>query len=337
MTRSLNLDQLATLTAVAELGSFSAAARRLNLSQPAISLQIRELETRFGVRLLERMGKTAYPTEPGRALIAHAAQIAAACEETTAAMRRFRDGWLGRVHIGTTLTALMYSLPALLRRLRADHPGLELVVTNMATRDSVDGVLQNRLDLALVTLPVDEKNLIATPLRDEKLVALLPADTPNPPDVVTPAYAASMPLVTEHQRGAVYRLVNAWIAPYLPLPIKPMEIGTIEAAKRGVAGGLGISFVPDVAAEPMADVIVRPIAPEVPCTLGLIQHRNKPDSPALAIVRQALLSIQTAGARRLAARKRHPAAPEPLDMDEAPASVSDGANHGPAAGGALSS
>ena len=55
--RSLNLDQLRTLLQVIELGSFSAAARRLNLTQPAVSLQIRELERRFGVRLIERMGK----------------------------------------------------------------------------------------------------------------------------------------------------------------------------------------------------------------------------------------------------------------------------------------
>ena len=65
--RSLNLDQLRALMEVVELGSFSAAARRLNLTQPAVSLQIRELERRFGVRLIERLGKQAHATVPGRA------------------------------------------------------------------------------------------------------------------------------------------------------------------------------------------------------------------------------------------------------------------------------
>ena len=73
--RGLNFDQLRTLLEVVEQGSFSAAARRLNLTQPAISLQIRELERRFGVRLIERLGKQAHATVPGRELIEAAQRI----------------------------------------------------------------------------------------------------------------------------------------------------------------------------------------------------------------------------------------------------------------------
>ena len=104
--RSLNLDQLRTLMEVVLLGNFSAAARRLNLTQPAVSLQIRELEQRFGVRLVERMGRRAHATAPGRDLIEQAQRIFAECQTADSMMRRFRDGWLGSVHIGTTLTAL---------------------------------------------------------------------------------------------------------------------------------------------------------------------------------------------------------------------------------------
>ena len=78
--RSLNLDQLRALTEVAALGSFSAAARRLNLTQPAISLQIRELEARWGLRLIERLGKKTQATAPGLQLIEHARRIASECE-----------------------------------------------------------------------------------------------------------------------------------------------------------------------------------------------------------------------------------------------------------------
>src|SRR5262245_16362485 len=119
--RSLNLDQLRTLTEVIELGSFSAAARRLNLTQPAVSQQIRELERRFGVRLIERMGKQAHATAPGRELVDAAQRIFRDCDLAEAAMRRFRDRWIGRVHIGTTNTAMTYLLPPILRRLRLEH------------------------------------------------------------------------------------------------------------------------------------------------------------------------------------------------------------------------
>src|SRR5438309_8273944 len=98
--RGLNVDQLRTLVEVVELGSFSAAARRLNLSQPAISLQIRELEARCGLQLVQRSGKTVVPTAAGRDLVAHAERIAAQADQALAAMRAHKDGLVGRVHVG---------------------------------------------------------------------------------------------------------------------------------------------------------------------------------------------------------------------------------------------
>ena len=289
--RALNLDQLRTLTEVAALGSFSGAGRRLNLTQPAISLHIRELEQRFGVQLIERRGRRAYPTIPGRELVEQAGRILAACDGAESAMRRFREGWIGRVHIGTTLTALTYHLPPLLRRLRREHPGLELLITNMPTRDSVEGVLGNTLDLALVTLPVKSGALRITPLRSEMLVAILPADRNDIPDIVTPEWVASQPLVLEHARGAVHGLAMQWLASQLPLERAPMYLGTIEAVKTLVASGLGMSIIPDVAVAGAPEIVARALHPSVPCTLALIEHKTKPTNLALDIARDALLGL----------------------------------------------
>ena len=175
--RNLNLDQLRALTEVVRQGSFSAAARTLNLTQPAVSLQIRELESRLGVRLIERLGKQAHATIPGRDLIAHAQRIFRECEAVEESMRRFRDGWLGRVHIGTTLTALMYELPPILRELRSAHPRdrprrHQHGDAHFGRTDS-----DNTIDLALVTLPVKSEQLRITPLRPQTLVAIFPAGT----------------------------------------------------------------------------------------------------------------------------------------------------------------
>ena len=291
--RSLNLDQLRTLVEVIELGSFSAAARQLNLTQPAVSLQIRDIEQRFGVRLVERMGRRAHATAPGRELVEHARRIFRECNSATSAMRRFREGWIGRVHVGTTLTALTYSLPSILRRLREKYPGIELLVTNMPTRDTVENIIANRLDLGLVTLPVEDARLRVTPLRPETLMAILPASTPDIPREITPEYAARQSLVLEHVRGAVNQLIMQWLSDHLPLTRTPMHIGTVEAMKRVVGLGLGMSFVPNVAvAEPVPDVVVRPLKPAVPCSLGLVEHRSKANDPALEIVRNALLELR---------------------------------------------
>jgi DNA-binding transcriptional LysR family regulator len=304
--RSLNLDQLRTLLEVIDLGSFSAAARRLNLTQPAVSLQVRELERRFGVRLIERMGKQAHATAPGRELVEAAQRIFRDCDLAEAAMRRFRDGWIGRVHIGTTNTALTYDLPPILRRLRLEHPGVDLLITNMPTRDSVESIIQNKLDLALVTLPVESPKLRITPLRRQMLVAILPAGTPDVPDVITPDYMARQPMLLEQTRGAVHALVMQWLSAQMPLRAT-MYLGTIEALKTAVESNLGMSIVPDVSvAKPSPDLIVRPLRPAVPCTLALIEHRNKPNEPALDIVRTALLTLR-GQADESTPRRRKPA------------------------------
>jgi DNA-binding transcriptional LysR family regulator len=295
--RNLNLDHLRALTEVVRQGSFSAAARTLNLTQPAVSLQIRELESRVGVRLIERLGKQAHATIPGRDLIAHAQRIFRECEAVEESMRRFRDGWLGRVHIGTTLTALMYQLPPILRELRSTHPRVDLVVTNMATRLSVERILDNTIDLALVTLPVKSEQLRITPLRPQTLVAIFPTGTKDIPAVVTPEYAAQQSLVLEHDQGAVHGLIMRWLEKQMPLNQAPMHVGITEAAKQAVASGLGMSIVPDISvAAPSSDYVVRPLDPPIPSPLGLIEHRNKPDGPAIEIVRRALLGLRTMSA-----------------------------------------
>src|SRR5688572_9574772 len=136
--RSLNLDQLRTLLTVVEHGSFSAAAKRLNLSQPAVSLHVRELETRLGVGLVERLGKKAYPTAAGQELIEHAQRLMQAEESAIVSMRRHREGLAGRVRIGTNAHYLIYCLPPVLRRLRAEFPMIELVITTDITSGLVE-------------------------------------------------------------------------------------------------------------------------------------------------------------------------------------------------------
>lgn len=307
--RSLNLDQLQALLRVVENGSFSAAARKLNLTQPAVSLQIRELERRFGVQLIERIGRRAHATTPGRTLVDAAARIFNECGLAEAAMRRYRDGWIGRVNIGTTNTMLMYELPPILRALSLNHPGIELHVTNMPTRESVEGILQNRIDIALVTLPVPERQLRITPLRQETLVAIFPAGMTGLPDEITPDYVARQALVMEHTGGAVHALVTRWLSATAPLPRAPMHLGTVEALKSAVASNLGMSIVPEVAVTGnVPDIVVRPLQPPLSTTLALIEHRNKPSEPALVIVRDALLGLRvgegSGGRRRTDGRPR---------------------------------
>lgn len=287
--RSLSIDQLRTLQTVVETGGFTAAARRLHLSQSAVSTQVQELEDRLGVRLVERLGKKAYATAAGLEVIARARRIAQEADDIVAATRRFRAGWVGRVQVGTGLTALMYLLPPVLKKIHAEHPGIDLLVGNITTRGIVDAVAQNTIDLGVVTLPVDDPQLRVTPLREERLVAILPRGTRAIPSAITPEYVAGQPLIIEP--GAIQGLVLDWLSASAPALRPAMVIGTVEAIKTVVAAGLGISIVPEIAVtRPDRDLVVRPLSPPLGRTLALIEHRSKPDDPALKIVREAIVA-----------------------------------------------
>src|SRR5271169_7042005 len=114
--RNLSLDQLRTLIEVVALGSFTEAAKRLHLTQPAISQQIRELEGRCGLQLVERVGKRAFATPAGRELIVRGRRIMADAEQALAAVHDHKQGAAGRVHLGAGPTALVYLLPPVLRK-----------------------------------------------------------------------------------------------------------------------------------------------------------------------------------------------------------------------------
>jgi DNA-binding transcriptional LysR family regulator len=207
-------------------------------------------------------------------------------------MRRFREGWVGHVRIATTLSAMIYRLPSILRGVRLDHPGIDLVVNNTPTATSVENILKNRADLALVNLPVEDKQLKVTPLCAESMVAIFRAGMPDVPGEITPDYVARQALLVEQPSSAAYPLVLGWLSGQASSR-PPMPLGTIEALKSAVASDLGMAIVPEVAvAMHLSDFIVRPLRPALTRTLALIEHRNKPNEPALEIVRNALLTLR---------------------------------------------
>ena len=292
--RGLNPDHLRALLEVAEQGGFSAAARRLNLSQPAVSLQIRELEDRLGVRLVERLGKRAYATAAGSELIEHARRIAAETERALAAMRRHKDGWLGRVRIGTGDVMLSYLLPPALRALRTTHPNIELVIFTGTTTDMVQRISSNDIDLGLVTLPVNERVFQTTPLRVEPFVAILPPAEADAPESLTPAALDRPDLIFLQTGATLRRQLDEWLAAGGVRTRPAMEISHTEAIKQTVAAGLGASLVPLCSVTggyALPGLVVRPLRPALSWSLGLIQRRDKPNEPALHCVREALLTL----------------------------------------------
>ncbi|GAK26831.1 LysR family transcriptional regulator [Serratia liquefaciens] len=274
----VNLDQLNTFALVVRQGSFSAAGDLLGLTQPAVSLQIRQLEQRLQVRLLERVAKRVRPTSAGEVLLEHIARINTAVDNALGAMADHAQEIAGVITVGTGATACIHLLPSLLRELKQNYPRLNIGVRTGNTDNMVKAVEENRLDIALVTLPASGRNVQLTPLLQDEFVAIFPADGTNVPVELTPQGLGALPWVAFEAGSSTRRLIDSWFLSAGVKPMPVMELGSIEAIKEMVAAGLGYSIIPRMA---LTDLRGRSLTPMLERTLAIALRQDKPLNRAL--------------------------------------------------------
>ncbi|ALS67326.1 LysR family transcriptional regulator [Pandoraea apista] len=295
--RRLNLDQLHTFSEVVDAGSFSAAATRLDLSQPAVSLQVRQLELRLNVRLIERVGKRLKPTSAGLTLLEHARRIDATVEEAMQALSSHASDVAGEVAIGTGATACIHLLPPILRAMRKRHPMLDIRVSTGNTDDVVAAVTENRLDIGLVTLPAAGRSLHVTPVLRDEFVAIAPLKDEGWTAEVTPDKLVASPMVAFESGSSTRLLIDEWFL-QAGLRVRPvMALGSIEAIKEMVAAGLGYSIVPRMsvaAAHYRRGLRISALVPELSRTLAIVVRQDKPLTPGLRKVMSALETLNNA-------------------------------------------
>ena len=292
--RAINFEDFRTFTAVIERQSFSAAAAVLGVSQPAVSQQIRQLESRFGVKLIERVGRRATPTAAGTELLAHARGIGAAVAAAADAMVPHAAGTAGRVRIGTGATACIYLLPAMLRDLRQRFPSLDIVVSTGNTPEIVRAVEENRIDVALVTLPVAGRMFDVRPVLDDEFVVIGTRGMRLPREI-TAAELARLPLMLYEPGATTRRLIDEWsmAAGVAFQPI--MELGSVEAMKELIGAGLGCGILPRMALRRQgasSPFVVRSLRPRLERTLGLVLRRDKPLTKGLRETVRAVMALR---------------------------------------------
>lgn len=277
--RKINLDRLQAFAQVVELGSFSAAAERLDLTQPAVSLQVRELEKQVGVRLIERVGRRATPTAAGEELLGHTRQIQATVDTALDAMARHAKGTVGRIRLGTGDTACIYFLPPVLRALRNKYPSLDIVVSTGNTPDILKSVEENRIDIGLVTLPAPGRMFDIQPLLDDEFVVIAAQGGGELPERVTASDLARLPVVLYESSANTRQLIDQWTL-RAGVSLKPvMELGSVEAIKELVGAGLGCSIVPRMAlpaSGPRRRIVIRSLQPRLYRKLAIVMRRDKP-------------------------------------------------------------
>jgi DNA-binding transcriptional LysR family regulator len=288
----LNPAHLRTLEEIVRRGSFSRAAESLHLSQPAVSLHIRQLEERVGLAVLERVGKRAFPTQAGEILLHHAERAFRELDAAAHAIDRLRGVVAGRIRLGTGATASIHLLPPLLKRLRVRYPGLELIVRTGNAPDMARAVVANELDVAVVTLPVASRHLLASTVFHDPLLAIAPAAARwRRRRPVTAAELAQHPLMLYETGGTIRRVIDEWFRRAGVLPHVAMELGNEEAIKKLVGAGLGLSIIPAIATRGearMGTIVALRLDPPLARRLGVVRRRDKPLSPALEVFLAAL-------------------------------------------------
>lgn len=275
---TLNLGYLATFRLVIQRGSFSAAADVLGISQPAVSLQIRQLEQFLQTRLVERTGRGIKATAAGQALLVHGERIEQAVDETLRSVSAFNHDVSGTITLGTGATACIHLLPPLLQQLRSDYPLLRVGVTTGNTLDIVRAIEENRLDMGLVTLPVSGRALEVMPVMDEEFVFIASQAQQAMFTDLRPDALHTLPLIAFESGSGTRALIDGWFEAS-GLTIAPaMQLGSIEAIKRMVRSGLGYSIVPKMAVEQKADregLCVSSLSPVLQRQLAVVMRQDK--------------------------------------------------------------
>ncbi len=241
---NITFRQLRVFTEVADLGSMARAAEALHLTPPAVSMQIKEVESQVGLPLFDRHGRTVSLSTAGEYFLVHAKRLLAALKEADDAMARLKRVERGLLTIGMVSTA-KYFVPHLLARFHQDHPGIDVRLRVLGNREQLVAQMHTgEVDLTIMGRPPREIATRAEAFAPHPLVFVAP---PGHPLLATPQapVAALAPygfIAREHGSGTRSAMEN-FFAEHRFAPHISMEMSSNETIKQAVIAGLGLSFL----------------------------------------------------------------------------------------------
>jgi DNA-binding transcriptional LysR family regulator len=241
--RRLTLRQFRVFEAVARHLSFSRAAEELHLSQPAVSMQVKGIETILGMRLTEQLGKKIFLTEAGREVLHASRTITARLDDLQANLAQLRSIDTGRLSLAATSTVNVVATD-ILARFRGRHPGV-MVHLDVSNRAAVlDQLIGNHIDLAIMGQVPDGLGLEAIRFMDNPLVVIAPPDHPlvGKKHISVASLAAESFLVREAGSGTRGAMERFFAARELEIQ-SSMEMSSNEAIKQAVQAGLGLGIL----------------------------------------------------------------------------------------------
>ena len=250
------LDQLRILKAIATEGSFKRAADSLYVSQPAVSLQVQNLEKQLSVPLFDRGGRRAQLTEAGHLLLSYGERIIALCQETCRAIEDLQNLQGGTLIVGASQTTGTYLLPRMIGLFRQKYPDVSVQLQVHSTRRTSWGVANGQVDLAIIggEVPAElQDTLKIIPYAEDELALIIPVfHALAQVETIQKEDLYKLNFITLDSQSTIRKVIDKVLTRHEidPKRLKiEMELNSIEAIKNAVQSGLGAAFVSTTAIE----------------------------------------------------------------------------------------
>ncbi|MEQ8402549.1 MAG: LysR substrate-binding domain-containing protein [Roseitalea porphyridii] len=276
---SLTLKQLRYFEALARHGHFGHAAQACAISQPALSMQIKELEEALGAVLVERGPRRLRLTSFGEQAAERARDILRAVDELGDLARASGEQLVGRLRLGVIPTVAPYLLPKIVGALTEAHPALEVRVRETVTPRLIAELDEGRLDAALVALPVSEPSLTEVALFAENFVLVRPGADDGKP-VPSPAMLREMRLLLLEEGHCFRDQALAFCKMRNAPPREVLDASSLSTLVQMVGAGIGVTLIPEMAVpvetRSASVSVARFPAPEPSRTIGMVWRRTSP-------------------------------------------------------------
>lgn len=277
----ITLKQLRYFDAVARVGHFGKAAEQCAVTQPALSMQIQELERELGAQLVERDRRGVILTDAGREVAARAARILEDTRDLVGLARRQDSVLSGPLHLGVIPSVAPYLLPSLLPRIRDAYPDLNLFLRETQTVHLLRELLDGRLDLLVLALPVEHPQVETVALFDDRFVLAMPATHEVPDRVRATADLLQRDRLLLLEEGHCLRdQALAFCNLRRVENIDTSGASNLSTIAQLVANGMGMTLLPelslDVEARSDGITLMRFVDPEPQRTIGLAWRRSSP-------------------------------------------------------------
>jgi LysR family hydrogen peroxide-inducible transcriptional activator len=288
---NLTLRQLRYFDALARHGHFGQAAEASAISQPALSMQIRELEETLGTPLFERSARQVRLTGFGEEVLSRVRDILRSVEELGDLARASGEGLAGRLRIGVIPTVAPYLLPRIAGRLAERYPGLDLHLRETVTPRLLQELAEGRLDAAIVALPVSEPSLTEVALFSEDFVLVRPPEDDGKPVPSAESLGRMRLLLLEEGhcfRDQALSFCNLTAA----TPREILDGSSLTTLVQMVSAGIGVTLIPEMAVRVETRsarvALARFPAPGPSRTIGMVWRQSSPLAARLAGVAEVV-------------------------------------------------